>query len=194
MIRVARANEPPRFDNDVRQKGRRWLTKHPTAKRDFPSYWTAALDDLMSAYREVCAYSCFRIHAVTGSRSADHFAPKSRARSKIYEWDNYRLCCALMNSRKRDFSDVVDPFLVEPDWFRLELVGYQVIPGRPRGATRSLVESTIERLSLNQETFRMRREADAEDYLGGQITFQVLERESPFVAQELRRQGRLIHS
>lgn len=42
---------------------------------EFPEYWTAALEDLMVAYHHVCAYSCFRIHPVTGARSVDHFAP-----------------------------------------------------------------------------------------------------------------------
>ncbi len=63
-----------------------------------PSYWTEALDDLMSAYGRICAYSCFRIHEVTGSRSVDHMAAKSRAHDHVYEW--YELPAGLFTAQR----------------------------------------------------------------------------------------------
>ncbi|MBK1643066.1 hypothetical protein CKO25_00025 [Thiocapsa imhoffii] len=153
-------------------------------------YWTNAIADLMQAYDEVCAYSCFRIHPVTGAASVDHMAPKSRAWDRVYEWDNYRLAAARLNARKNAFGDVLDPFEVQNGWFELELVGFQIIPAH--GLTKDIckqVQNTIDRLRLND--FRSSREEDAVIYWERHISFARLMRESPFVAMELRRQGRL---
>ncbi len=157
---------------------------------EFPSFWKKALDDLMEAYARICAYSCFRIHPVTGARSVEHMAPKSRAWDQVYEWSNYRLASSRLNARKRDFSDVLDPFEVENGWFELELVGFQVRPAPGLGPeTRAQILATIERLGLDD--FRNSRARDAELYWSGEISFAHLMEESPFVAAELRRQGRL---
>ncbi len=156
----------------------------------FPTYWTEALDELMKAYSRICAYSCFRIHPVTGAQSVDHMAPKSRAWSRVYEWDNYRLACARLNSRKREFEDVLDPFEVQNGWFVLDLVGFQVLPGEELGdPIRARVQDTIDRLGLSD--FRASREYDAERYWAGEVSFETLMRESPFVAMELKRQNQL---
>jgi 5-methylcytosine-specific restriction endonuclease McrA len=213
VIPVERAPKPRGFDELVRKPGLRAIDemvgrtprhartagkpfkkigKHPSdiPVEKFPQYWTAVLEDLMAAYDEICAYSCFRIHRVTGARSVDHFAPKSRSWNKVYEWSNYRLCCSKMNSRKSDFGDVIDPFAVGPDWFQLELLGFQVIPNASLSARkRGAVLNTIERLGLNR--FRSDREKDAERYWSRDISLKVLREDSPFVAHELHRQGRL---
>ena len=145
----------------------------------------------MTAYRRICAYSCFRIHPVTGARSVDHMAPKSRAWHRVYEWRNYRLCSSLLNARKNNFGDVLDPFDVEDGWFVLEFVGFQVVPASELDeGTRHQVQATIERLRLNEAAFRTSRERDVDNYEEG-VPFDVLLEESPFVAMELRRQGRL---
>jgi hypothetical protein len=212
MIKVNEAPEPPIFHVAVRQPGLRAIAEMvgeepvpPRAKgrkykkiadsRDkipagrLPSLWTKALDDLMAAYDRICAYSCFRIHPVTGSRSVDHMAAKSRAWDQVYEWKNYRLASSLLNARKREFGDVLDPFLIEDDWFELELVGFQVKPAKHLDQpTRNQVQATIDRLGLND--FRTSRERDAENYWKG-VPFSVLMEESPFVARELRRQGQV---
>lgn len=166
-----------------------------TAEEDLPfdafqPYWTSCLAELKDAYAHVCAYSCFRIHPVTGAASVDHFAAKSRAWDRVYEWDNYRLACTRMNARKRDFGDVLDPFDVDDEWFQLDLVGFQVLAafGLPIELARR-VEGTIERLGLDD--FRADRERDAVTYWDGDVSLAWLRRESPFVARELARQGRL---
>lgn len=160
---------------------------------ELPPYWTKCLDGLMAAYNEVCAYSCFRLHRVTGARSVDHFAPRSRAWDRVYEWTNYRLACSRLNARKRDFTDILDPFEVQTGWFRVELVGFQLIPDpglNPEVACR--IELTCERLGLNDYEHRQCRERDAERYWSGDVSLKVLREESPLVAFELSRQGRLI--
>lgn len=211
MIRQELADEPGPFDANVRKRGLRAIaemvgeTRTPRPGRphgvkatrredikpsDFPPYWTNSLDDLMAAYREICAYTCFRIHPVTGARSVDHFAPKSKAWHKVYEWSNYRLACSRINSRKLAFEDVLDPFEIEHGWFQLELVGFQVIPSQELpGELQSSIRDTVARLGLDD--FCAARASDAENYWANEISLQILERESPFVAAELRRQDRL---
>ncbi|MBN3818367.1 hypothetical protein G3N57_17910 [Paraburkholderia sp. Se-20369] len=213
MIPVAKARKPANFDETVRQPGLRAIAEmvgkpspYPrTAGRPFkkiahrerdipaekfPDYWTDILDDLMEAYKEVCAYACFRIHPVTGARSADHFAPKSKKWRDVYKWSNYRLCSSRMNARKNDFCHVLDPFRIQQGWFRLELLGFQVVPdpGLPK-PTRDEIQRTIDLLGLND--FRRDREKDAERYWNRDYSLKILKAESPFVAYELYRQGRL---
>ena len=160
------------------------------ASEKFPAYWREAISDLMEAYGEICSYSCFRIHTVTGAASADHFIAKSKNWRKVYLWSNYRLCCSKVNSRKNDFADVIDPFAVVPDSFQLELLGFQVLPNSLLGPVeKAKVEDTIKRLGLND--FCEERAEDAEDYWAGDCSLQTLRKESPFVAYELFRQGRL---
>jgi hypothetical protein len=118
-------------------------------------------------------------------------AAKSKAWDQVYEWMNYRLACSLVNARKNNFGDVLDPFLIEDDWFELELVGFQVKPARRLdGETRAQVQATIDRLKLND--FTASRERDAINYWENGVPFKILTDESPFVARELRRQGRLL--
>ncbi len=156
----------------------------------FPPYWRESLDDLMAAYHQVCAFTCFRIHEVTGWRTADHFAPKSKHWDRVYEWDNYRLACGLVNARKKDFSKFLDPFAIEDGWFHLELVAFQIIPNPTLDLTlRQQIDTTVTALGLND--FRRARERDAERYWQRDISYRSLVTESPFVAKELRRQNRL---
>ncbi len=156
----------------------------------FPTYWGRAVDDMMVLYNDICAYSCFRIHPVTGGRSVDHLAPKSQDWDRVYEWDNYRLASTMLNSRKNKFGDVLDPFDVQNGWFVLELVGFQVRPAKGLDQLiRTQVQNTIDRLGLDD--FRSSRERDAENYWTGKVSFDLLMEESPFVAMELRRQNRM---
>ena len=211
MIPVTAADEPADFQMKVRERGLRAIAEmvgeHPRRRsgrahakianrreeipaRSFPTYWTECLDDLLNAYSRICAYSCFRIHSVTGAASVDHFAPKSRKWNKVYEWNNYRLAAARLNARKNSFEDLIDPFDVQEGWFHLELVGFQVFPNpQLNKSLRQQIETTIARLGLDD--FRHEREDDAEHYWDGEITLKTLRRESPFVAFELARQNRL---
>ncbi|MCA9048201.1 MAG: hypothetical protein KDA89_05700 [Planctomycetaceae bacterium] len=211
MIYVAEANEPATFDTKVRQPGLRAIAEmvgeqpprnagrrfekvaerreHIPSSR-FPTYWTKCLPELETSYGYICAYSCFRIHPVTGAASVDHMAPKSRAWHRVYEWNNYRLACSRLNARKNSFEDVMDPFEIEDGWFQLELVGFTIIPNPqlPRSRQRQ-IEDTVRRLGLDD--FADDRALDAENYWSREITIKILRSESPFVAMELQRQGRL---
>lgn len=201
MMRVNPAPEPDTFDERVRQPGLRALdrlalelgvpkSEIPSSK--FPNHWRRSLDDLLAAYNRICSYLCLYIPRGTGARSVDHMVPKSTAWNCAYEWDNYRLACSLMNSRKGDAAYVLDPFDVEDGWFVLELVAFQVMPANGLAdPMATAVEDTIRRLRLNDEECCGAREEFAEDYWSEQITFDYVMRRAPFVANELRRQNRL---
>lgn len=187
MIRVEAQPEPEDFDAKVRTPGRAAIAE---GKKSLPPYWRdAVLLQLHQAYGGICAYLSIYIPRGVGARSTDHFVAKSRDPQLAYEWLNYRLACSLMNSRKGAFTDILDPFEIEDGWFVLELSGLQVLPN-PECATdlQLKVQATIDQLDLNDseclaarteifDEFRRHRDLDR------------LERWSPFVASELRRQA-----
>ncbi len=213
MVRVQPTDEPGTFDATVRQPGLRALAemvgepsgrtvgrkfKKIAATRDeipagaFPPYWREAIDDLLSSYKRLCAYLCLYIPRGTGAPSVDHMLAKSTKWDRVYEWNNYRLACSLMNSRKGAAAEVLDPFEIEDGWFALELVEFQLVPreGIPTEIVRATVD-TIDRLRLNDRECCDAREEFAVDYWKGHIDLDYLTRHALFVARELRRQGRL---
>lgn len=84
----------------------------------------------------------------------------------------------------------MDPFQIQPGWFQLELLTFQVHPdpSLPQRIGRK-IQRTIDRLRL--DSLRHDRERDATLYWSREISLRVLKTESPFVAFELHRQGRL---
>lgn len=214
MIKVVPAPEPEDFDAKVRQPGLRAIaelagekglpkragrprtavaaTREQVPADKFPAIWTEALPDLQEAYSRICAYVSIYIEPVTGGASVDHMLPKSLSWQDVYEWRNYRLACSLMNSRKNAYLDVLDPFEVEDGWFRLELVGYQVIPAPGLDhEVLSKVMATIERLQLNDRDCLKVRDDYATAFFDGDISFDYLRKRAPFLARELERQERV---
>jgi hypothetical protein len=136
----------------------------------------------------ICAYLCVLIPPGTGGPSTDHVAPKSKRPDLAFEWSNYRLVSLLMNARKRDFEDVLDPFEIPDGWFILELSILQVLPSPDLDeATRARVQATIDRLGLNEKECRDARALYYDRYLMAQLPFEVLQEWSPFVAREVLR-------
>jgi hypothetical protein len=181
VIHVDPQPEPPGFDAQVRQPGLRALAE---AKEDLPPHWRRCLPDLYERYRGICAYVCVVIPRATGAPSVDHLAPKSKRRDRAYEWDNYRLVSTLMNARKRDFEDVLDPFEVKDGWFVLELSFLQVMPSPSLDeATRARVQATIDRLGLNDKDCVGARALYYQPYAEGDLSAAYLREWSPFVAQ-----------
>ena len=72
-------------------------------------------------------------------------------------------------------------------------MGFQVLPNNEitDQDLRSRIQATIDRLGLNDNSFRKARADDSEAYKAGEVLLKTLIRHSPFVARELRRQGRL---
>jgi hypothetical protein len=219
MIPVQRADPPDTFDAEVRDLGlcalAEFIGQPQTIKRSgpkrqqlvvngvpitrveeippdkLPALWTEALNDMLERYGRVCAYVCIYIERVTGSGSIDHWIPKSVDPRLAYEWSNYRLACSMMNARKGVHTDLVDPFEVEDGWFELELLTFDVLPCPTLPlALLSRVDRTIKEFNLNCLECRTLREHYVTDYLDG-IPLWHLERRAPFIARELRRQGRL---
>jgi hypothetical protein len=214
MIPVEPAPEPPDFDSKVRQPGlsaiaelvgeppkikrrgprRRKIANHreEIPSDSFPPFWRAALGDMMRAYHRICAYMAIYIEEITGAGTVDHMIPRSVEWSHVYEWDNYRLACSLMNSRKNDAIAVLDPFRVRDGWFELDLVGFQVKPSDALSPhIRERVDRTIARLRLNDKDCRDARERYAMAYWNRDISYGFLSRRAPFVALELTRLNRL---
>lgn len=193
MIHVTPRPEPADFDTQVRTPGNNWLAKHPPAhKKKLPDYWRRALPDLRASYKGICAYFCCYVRPATGGGSADHFVPKSKARTDAYEWDNYRFACSRMNSRKRDASDVLDPFVLLDGKFEIWFPTMRV---RPSGGLTpqelSDVRATISRLKLNSEECSSERQELWDDYDLHGLKVQRLIEYAPFIAMEAARQGLL---
>lgn len=199
MIRVQAQPEPAAFDADVRKKGLAYLQRHgflldqplpPNA--DIEPYWRACMTDLHRAYGGVCAYVGVFFERVMGGGSVDHFIAKSANAGLAYEWDNYRLACSTMNSRKRDYNDVLDPFLLAPDLFRLQLSTGHIYPNPTLDAApMRIVEETIGRLGLDDPQCREMRARWYQDYLEHQLPADYLKKKAPFIWVEASRQGLL---
>lgn len=214
MIRVSPAPKPATFDRLVRDPGLSAIAElvgEPLAikrkgpkrakvaeKREdiplekFPTFWREATNDLLAAYGRICAYACLYIPPVTGSATVDHWAPKSRRWDRVYEWDNYRLACSIMNARKREFGDVIDPFEVTEGLFELDLVALKARPGPAALGREAEVVATITRLGLDGPDYKTALEDYYHEYIEKRIQLGHLERQAPFLARELRRQGKLL--
>ena len=187
MIHVDRQPEPAYFDVKIRKPGAAAVAR---GADPLPALWRDCLLDLHRSYRGVCAYLCIYIPRGSGARTVEHFIAKSSDPAQAYEWDNYRLACSLMNARKNAFDDVIDPFDLENEWFRLEFSALQIQPNPalPQNS-RDAVQDTIDRLGLDDEECREARAEWYDEYIAGYIDFDFLRRKCPFVAMEMERQG-----
>lgn len=213
MIQVVLAPESPDFDKNVRQKGlsaidemvgRAPRVPHKGPRRQkiavretgippakFPPFWRDALGDILQAYERRCAFLALYLENATGNPSVDHMLPKSRHWRQVYEWGNYRLCAASVNSHKNDMVGIVDPVSCRPSWFALEMIAFQVTRGHaaPAGRTTAEIDATLK--ILNAPDCCRAREEYVKNYSNRDISFDYLNRRAPFVAAELRRQGKL---
>ena len=184
MIHVDPRPEPADFDQKVRKRGNHWLASH--AQGEWKEYWRDCLDDLYCCYDGVCAYLGLRLNRYQGI-TVDHFRPKSRYPELAYEWSNYRLASSLMNARKRDSVDVLDPFEVEDGWFRLHLMTGTLYPAPELPETRKAqIRQTIDRLKLNDPNL-CRTRCDCLDAFAA--TPEMLKQMAPVVYREALRQG-----
>ena len=200
MIPVFKQPEPADFDANVRQKGLAFLRRKgialdqpvPKGAELYP-YWRSCLDELHASYQGCCAYLAVFFERETGGASVDHFVAKSASRAEYaYEWRNYRLACSTMNSRKREFDDVLDPFSIQEGWFQVELVSGRIYPNPALPSnTKKQVQETIKRLGLDDAGNRKMRCRHYQDFAEKQYTADFLRKRSPFVYSEALRQGLL---
>lgn len=196
MIPVTRQPKPGDFNRLVRDPGKTHLRGSPTPTPE-PRYvrkkplWQKVGVHLHAAYSEVCAYTCHRIALDTGFCTVEHFVPIKVDPQKAYEWDNYRLVCGRLNGRKGDHQDVLDPFQLADNVFTLQFPSLLVKPS-PGLAPQLETDAwaTINRLKLNDDGTCVReRQVRVRDYCTGDISFNHLRKEAPFIAHELQRQG-----
>ena len=125
----------------------------------------------------------------TADATVDHMVPKSKDWKLVYEWWNYRLACGRMNRKKREFTDVLDPFCIEDGWFVMDMVEFRVHPaatldeGRKRRVT-----DTICRLGLNDLDWCETRRRHVAWYREHRM-LDIVESLFPFVAKEIVRMG-----
>ena len=147
---------------------------------------------MYTLYDGTCAYLAVHFERVTGAGSVDHFIAKSPMTSRAYDWPNYRLACSKMNSCKREYDDVLDPFHLADGWFLVELVSGRVFanPERTTAETKQ-IDAAILRLGLDEPGCREMRSRHFLEYCQGEYTAALLKKRSPFVWMEANRQGLL---
>jgi uncharacterized protein (TIGR02646 family) len=196
VIPAVRRPAPASFHLRVGKKGAGVLSKHkprpPVAGKFWQckEHWRLALDDLCESYERVCAFASIRIERVTGSPSVEHFKPKSKYPSLAYDWSNYRLVCGLMNGRKGDHEDILDPFEIPIDTFDLNPLSGELLIHRDCPANlRAKAKTTIDRLD-RPDCHRVRLD-HIDKILRPDWSLQEARRQSPFVLGCLQRQGLL---
>lgn len=188
MIPVTPKPEPSNFNQKVRRRGKQFLKQHgiPAKSSGFRNYWTEIVSDLHHLYDGICAYTCIYL---VSSGTVDHFLPKSKYPCLAYEWSNYRLTSAIINNRKGE-EDILDPFVVQSGWFKIEFPSCLVKIGDliPRERVQKATH-TINILKLNADDALVQERCDIiMHYVDGNVTLQFLERRYPFIAMEIRRQ------
>lgn len=196
MIRVPTYPEPANFDARVRTPGRAFLATTPKPTHSQwrnNEFWALSHDQLYDVYGGICLY-CASWTArkdsvrLTGNTSIDHFLPKSRCPDLAYEWSNFRLCRSQLNQRKDDALDVVDPLAINSDWFQLDFFTFRIQPNPAASRiVRARIESTINRLGLNDAGYVKERVAVMKQYCIHGIPFSKIEGKYPFIAREIRR-------
>jgi uncharacterized protein (TIGR02646 family) len=120
---------------------------------EFRPHWRTITLHAYETYGTICAYTAMYIDYATGAVTIDHFRPKTKHPDEAYEWSNYRLCALSINRRKYDHDDVLDPFTIPPNLFKINLSSGKISYRGVRGTEHleSACEATIKRLNLNED-------------------------------------------
>jgi hypothetical protein len=93
--------------------------------------------------------------------------------------------------------DVLDPFEIRDGWFAIDFGTFETVIGPDAPSTQlEAIEHTIRALKLDGRALARTRRRAAERYWSPPrglppLPFWALEQDEPFLAKELRRQGRL---
>ncbi|MCK6622570.1 MAG: hypothetical protein HUU32_15700 [Calditrichaceae bacterium] len=193
MIPVTPQPEPPKFSSRVREPGNIFLQEVPNPSSEQwkgKEYWRRVLPEMRDLYRGICAYCARKIPYSTGSATIDHFISKSVQPQLAYEWNNYRYVSSRFNARKGT-QTILDPFTIDEDWFTIDFSSYFIRPNEDLPSDlQKRIEETIIILKLNDdEDLVEERRAWIQSFFDGQISFEHLEVEFPFIAHELARQN-----
>lgn len=187
MLKFNPPPEPSDFDAQVRQTGNNWLAKNTNTKKRPKDFWSKFKIHLADGFGSVCAYTAMFEPVGT----VDHYLCCQNHRHLAYEWSNYRFASAWINSSKGTLDDkVLDPFLLEDDWFEILLPSLQlVLTDAVPPEERSRAEFTLQRLHLRDDERVIRqRQQWYQLYLDGEITLTGLERKAPLIARAIKKQ------
>lgn len=194
MIYVQPQQEPTSFHISVRLAGAKLLatTPKPTNAqfKEGKEYWKLVTPDLHAAYQHTCAYSCAPIW-LKNTATVDHYLPKSTNPELAYEWSNYRLARHRLNANKGSNLRVIDPFLVQDEWFHVDFPSCLLKPGiNLTQAITEQIEETIKCLKLNDDDELVQERADRMyEFACNEINLIWLKRHYPLLAKEIVRQG-----
>lgn len=193
MIHVAPSPAPAGWD-DARGAGLAWLEAHPAAARP-RDYWSAFRGDLARGFGRRCGYT---VAYVELGGTVDHFTPWARLRGSpheahAYAWDNLRFCSEWFNSRRRD-RPVLDPYVVEDDWFVLLLPSCQLLATeRIPSEHRAIAQDMLDRWLSDDEALVRSRFAWYSAYREGHCSLALLEERAPLVARALMANPEHLH-
>ena len=200
MIPVQKQPEPDDFGLNVSEPGKAWLKKQsfydalsPEKRTEvpvgtkFPPFWTKCLEQLHDRYMGICAYLAIRVYRGSGAESVDHFLPKKYYPGLAYSWENYRFSCLGKNRSKSAYEHILDPFTMEPDTFRIDLMTGEIYPSP--SAPQELAIRTRDVLKLNDGCHCTMRLELMREFERGHITAEHCKRNYPFIWIELVRNG-----
>jgi uncharacterized protein (TIGR02646 family) len=195
MIPIIKRKAPKNFNEKVKQPGLKWLKTlgHPPKNNEWANhdYWTKYNEELYNAYSGICAYLAIYFDFVTGASSTDHFIPKSKKPQLAYEWSNFRLSCLGANRRKGT-KTILDPFTIQKNTFFINFLNGRIYPNpKLSQKEKKLAEETIIALQLDDEKTRKMRRKHFQNYRKKEYSKDWLQKNSPFVYQEMERKGYL---
>jgi len=191
LIRVAPKTEYPGFDAQVRRPGAAFLAtcSNPTSEQfRKKNFWSRAAKELHAAYSGICAYTATYLPE---QGSVDHFVPKTLKPELAYEWSNYRLASGRINSQKGNQTNILDPFVIDNDWFEIDIPSCLLRAKNDLSKElREQVNATINSLRLNADDFYVQERCNILiDYAKGEISLSFLKGRYPFLAKEVERQN-----
>ncbi len=136
----------------------------------------------------ICAYTAMYLPE---QGSVDHFLPKTSHPNLAYEWSNFRLASGRVNNSKGSATDILAPFLIENDWFYMDIPACLLRANQAlEKPLRNQISGTINSLRLNQDDNYVQERCNIlMDFAREDITFGFLERRYPFLAKEITRQA-----
>lgn len=178
-----------RYEQKVLLPGEQWLSAHPDASLRPSAFWRKVQEDLALAFHLRCAYTALRIDY---HGEIDHFISIHEDRARAYDWDNFRYCIGWINSKKQHLpsSKLLDPLLVEDDWFELSVPDLQLrITQYCPVELHERAEFMLEKLGLrkHERLIRCRAAYWAEYEKSGAEALPELEKYAPLVARAARK-------
>ena len=190
MRPVKQRKEPPCFDGRVRKRGQEFVKTHPDVPvGKWPPYWRDISRELWDAYDGIDAYYSFYFEYIMGVQ-VDHFLPKSRCPHLAYEWSNYRLASSGANGHKHTTVNILDPFTMKPHSFFINFLSGEIYPN-PNYAKSYVLKcnQTIKALKLDDQSLNYARRQRFYELCIGAVSLEHLKKISPFVWDEVCRQG-----